>query len=166
MAPQLFQTLINLINGYRPTSIRETWRLKKYLAEDMEANVVFLKHERLAAFMQKRAAERLRQQMLISAASLEEVQAAFDTDWIARQAWTVTVAELHKQAAAGASLVTISSSEASSPTKKSMKRKHKAEEADHEAKRLGFNSDGFGSHGFQYPESENSVNGDENAANK
>ena len=173
MAPQLFQTLINLINGYRPTSIRETRRLKKYLltcAEDMEANVVFLKHERLAAFMQKRAAERLHQQMLISAASLKEVQAAFDTDWVTRQAWTVTVAERHTQGAAGASFVTISSSKASSPTEKSIKRKHDAEEAEHEAKRQGFNSDGFGSQGFQYPEEfsdENSVNGnDENAAIK
>ena len=94
MAPQLFQTLINLVNGYRPTSIRETRRPKKYLltcAEDMEANVVFLKHERLL-----RRAKRLRQQMLISATSLEEVQAAFDTDWVACQAWTVTVAELHE----------------------------------------------------------------------
>ena len=83
MVPQLFQTLINLINGYRPTSIRETRRLKKYLltcAEDMEANVVFLKHERLATFVQKSTTERLRQQMLISATSLEEVQAAFDTN--------------------------------------------------------------------------------------
>ena len=153
MAPHLYQTLVQCMRGYRLSPIRESRRLTQLLresAKDLDMHVVFLKHERLAAFLQNCAAARLQRHMLMNAETLPEVHVARDANLLAHGAWEVTVAQLEAEAATNASFVTISSTE-DSQTENSMKRKREAEAADAEAKRLGFNSDEFGSNGFPRP---------------
>ena len=85
--------------------------------------------------------------MLIEAETLPEVQAARNSALLAHRASEVTVAQLGAEDATQASFVTISSTQ-DTPTELSMKRKREADLAGAEAKRLGYNSDGFGTQGF------------------
>ena len=138
------------MHGYRPDSIRESRRLAKMLrtaAENLDMYVVFLKHERLAAFLQNPAADRFQLQMLIESETLPEVQTARNSAPLAQRAWEVTVARLGAQDATNASFVTISSTE-DLPTKLSTERKREADLAGAKANRLGYNGDGYGSQGF------------------
>ena len=98
------------MHGYRPDSILESWRLSSMLrtaVNGLDMQVVFLKHERLAAFLQNRAAERFQLQMLIEAETLPDIQAARNSTVLAERAWEVTVAQLGAQDATNASVVTI-----------------------------------------------------------
>ena len=82
--------------------------------------------------------------MLIEAETLPDIQASRNSVLLAQRAWDVTVAQL------GASFVTISSTQ-NTPSELSMKQKCEADLAGAEAKRLGYNSDGYGSNGFPWP---------------
>ena len=119
-------------------------------ADDLDMHVVFLKHQRLAAFLQNRAADRFQLHMLIDMKTLPDIQAASNSAVLAQRAWEVTVAQLGAQVATNASFVTILSTQ-DTPTKLSTKRKREADLAGAEANRLGYNSDGYGSNGFSWP---------------